>query len=138
MTHAEDDTDGGAGELGSRSGSRTDFASSRAGQIKLRLDEDQYRRIQKMAGEQRTTVAGTVRWLVDRGLEGVKLRAFSDIVDDLDHVWARYANRFVALGLEEDIVIALEQKRYEDARSFARAWRKGQVLHAERRAERLG
>jgi hypothetical protein len=133
MTQDADDSDAVTGEL-----VKPDFASLRGLQVKLRIDEDQARQVQKLAADQRTTISATVRWLIDRGLEADKLSNFNYLVDDLALNWARFGNRFMALALEDDLLKALEERRYDDARAYAVALRKSQAAEAQMRVEKLG
>ncbi len=128
----EDDADTAAGES-----PKSDFASSRGTQVKLRIDEAQMKHVQKLATDQRTTVAATVRWLIDRGLEAESLRGLNDVATDIGLNWAQFGGRLMALALEDDLLKALEDRRYEDARAFAVALRKYHAEQARKRVEKL-
>jgi hypothetical protein len=114
------------------------FASSRGSQVKFRIDEDTMKHVERLAADRGTTVVAIVRWLIDRGLQAEKLRSFNDVVDDLALNWARYGDRFLALSLERDLLQALEDRRFEEARAYAVALRKSQEAAARRRVEKLG
>jgi hypothetical protein len=132
MTTKEEDLDATTGES-----EKADFASARANQVKLRIDEDQFRHVQKFAAEHHTTINATVRWLIDRGIEGMKLRTLNEVADDIEVSWARFGDRLLALANLEDLFTALAERRYEDARAFARELRKYQVAQAQKRLEKL-
>jgi hypothetical protein len=129
----EDGMDAEAGESPT-----SEFTSSRPTQIKLRLDEDQMKLIQKMAADRRTTVTSTVKWLVDRGLEVVTYRNLGDLVDDLAFNWARYGERVLALSVEQDLLQALANRKFEEARALAVQLLKYRANETRRQADRIG
>jgi hypothetical protein len=116
---------------------KPDFPSSQADQLKLRLDKDQMRHIRKLADDQHTTLNAAARWLLDRGIEGAKLRNINDISDDIALNWARFGERLLALNLEKDLLEALVARRFEEARALAVALLKQQAAEARRRADKL-
>ena len=130
MTHEVDDLDATASESASESAK-----SLRGSQVKFRIDEDQMRHVQRLAADHRTTVVATVRWLIDRGLESVNLRTLNDVAVDIELAWAKVGGHLKALSLEQDLLQALEERRFEDARAFAIALRRQQ---ARGRADKLG
>ena len=133
MTHEVDDLDTTPGEPADESAK-----SLRGSQVKFRIDEDQMRHVQRLAADHRTTVVATVRWLIDRGLESVNLRTLGDVAVDIDYAWAKFSGRLMAMATEQDLLQALEERRYEDARAYGAALRRQQAIEARGRADKLG
>lgn len=106
-------------------------------QVKLRFRGDQVERIQRLADAHQTTFNAEVKWLVDRGLDHVTLRNIEAIAMDLELNWARFSERFLALELEDDILTALESRRFEEARIFAAKLRRVREAQARSQAEKL-
>jgi predicted N-acetyltransferase YhbS len=133
MTQEGDDLDTTAGETANESAK-----SLRGTQVKFRIDEDQMRHVQRLAADHRTTVVATVRWLIDRGLESVNLRTLGDVAVDIELAWTRFGGRLMGLSLEQDLLQALEERRYDDARVYAIALRRQQAAEARGRVDKLG
>jgi hypothetical protein len=106
-------------------------------QVNLRIRNELHRRLEREARANGASLNNEMRVRLERSLEAESLRTVNNIVDDMEINWHRYAERFMALDLGEDILKALEDRDFAKARALALALRKGQERIARERAQRL-
>jgi hypothetical protein len=65
------------------------------------------------------------------------VRSIDDVAIDIDLAWSKFSERFIALELEDQILTALENRHYEEARSLALGLRRHQATFAEQRLAKM-
>jgi hypothetical protein len=100
----------------------------------LRIKEALRRQLEREADEHQISLNKEIINRLEDSLEaGAKLE-LRDIANDMMTNWMRFGKRYLILGLEEDILTAIEDGDLEAARSLVRALRREQEGEARRRA----
>ena len=128
MTRAADDLDAANHES-----PKPDLAE----QMKLRLDSEEMGHIRKFAADQHTTLNAAARWYLDRGIQAEKLRNINDVCDDIAANWERFGERLLALNIEQDLLRALEDRKFAEARALAAQLLRHRADEARKQADRL-
>ncbi len=103
----------------------------------LRIDESLHRRLRKAADAKGMTLNAEILWRLERTFEQDSLRTIEAVSADLEICWARFGDRFSARELDDEILMALENRNFDRARSLAIVLRKNQEAAARRRTEKM-
>jgi hypothetical protein len=108
-----------------------------AEQMKLRLDEEQMGHIRRLAADRHTTLNAAARWFLDRGVQAEKLRSINDVCDDIAANWDRFGERLLALSVEQDLLRALEDRKFAEARALAVQLLRHRADEARKQADKI-
>jgi hypothetical protein len=105
-------------------------------QLSFRIDKDMHQKLVHAAQQHRTTVNAEMKWRIDRSFEQDRAQEFEISVQDFEVTYHRYADRFLELDLQDDILSALAERNYDKASTLAITVLKNRESRTQERLEK--
>jgi hypothetical protein len=92
--------------------------------LNLRLSKELHRRLEREAKRRGVSLNSEMTYRLERSFEIEAMRSNDSIAEDIKQNWLRFADRFLALTLEDDIARALAKSSDQKVAALAGAWLK--------------
>jgi uncharacterized membrane protein YheB (UPF0754 family) len=93
-------------------------------QTNLRMKESLRRKLEREAQKRGHSFNREILWRIEESFEKDAQRGFSNIEQDMERSWIRFAHRFLLLELQEELAEALANSTDPKVANLASAWLK--------------